>query len=891
MPNEELEKLRAEQAGHSGSSDDVNSIKTANPEDLSTTEDDQPVYLPTPPMQSPLSHVIPNPYAFDVTDMYPMPSSDELALDQGYGASYSEQIPDRRFSFSDDDTFHDFTLYPTSQTWSDVSSLQTPESLWPNLTPESSRDQPFSQQQSPSTDEWTSTGFGYSSDTIAEPAGDYLMANQQAPIDDIDYSSMLHVEDQKGPIQQQLIQHQAQEYWPSGLDQDPHISQPGIGQAASRPSPQSSPLLSSESTAESWYWSRRSSRGGTCSSWITSVGDENLQRSAIPDCVGQEQIALTARDSDLVQSATYHQGTLLQQLPANHTDISVDQPQTTAGGFNHLLGLEDTDRSRAKPMTCHRAPDVCIAFMGCTGVGKSTFISHLIRSAIEQHEASPNAMSAQSFGCAGSTSHLLDTPGIDNTTRMDADVPQEISTWLERCHENNTPLSGIDYLHQTENLRIQGSAIQNLSVLKRLCARYADKNLVLNTIVLHTAQPDLSQYLSAEAQVTIHLVDSWYENADDSVRLKTWEVARCTSAEPAFFREAFANSQVFTDGAMMHNNPAREPWNGLGTQRIQELERKSQPHVELTQKYHVYHTAAHLARCSTLRQGHHDAPVDGADLWHGDNGLSCDDFRRSINTSNVSPQAGNGILAEHVARRYPEAKWSRAWLLPVDAGQALRKSLTNVACEGTAKKSSTSISDGFSECLSHGQGLLWVSGTPGSGKLALMRCLANSKIVMEQEILTPLFYTTSPPGLGFPTLHTSMRQDWRALPDGTSLYYSVASQAVLGPEAALTNATCEAMAGTAWTLHCHPATWARLTTWKSPSLQLIGIVSHLAGAQLQLAYQSVVKRACGWWQHLDGLLLFALLAFALRCFSQFLGVSDLCWKGYRDVVIGMSTSY
>lgn len=80
------------------------------------------------------------------------------------------------------------------------------------------------------------------------------------------------------------------------------------------------------------------------------------------------------------------------------------------------------------------------------------------------------------YRCSGiftKTVWLIDTPGFDDTETSDADVFQEIATFLARCFETGIRLSGVIYLHRITDPRMSGSAMKNLELFKLLCGKDA----------------------------------------------------------------------------------------------------------------------------------------------------------------------------------------------------------------------------------------------------------------------------------------------------------------------------------------------------------------------------------------------------------------------------------
>ncbi|KAH0202371.1 hypothetical protein KCU99_g4611, partial [Aureobasidium melanogenum] len=131
------------------------------------------------------------------------------------------------------------------------------------------------------------------------------------------------------------------------------------------------------------------------------------------------------------------------------------------------------------------ADDIVIALMGVTGSGKSTFIKRVTgREDIQiGHELTSCTLKCQAyrFQNAGLTFALVDTPGFNDTSLDDAAILVELATFMESTYRADVKLTAIIYLHPIINDRLEGSALDNLSMFQKLCGPNFYPNIVLAT--------------------------------------------------------------------------------------------------------------------------------------------------------------------------------------------------------------------------------------------------------------------------------------------------------------------------------------------------------------------------------------------------------------------------
>jgi hypothetical protein len=64
---------------------------------------------------------------------------------------------------------------------------------------------------------------------------------------------------------------------------------------------------------------------------------------------------------------------------------------------------------------------------------------------------------------------LVDTPGFDDTDRIDTEILTLIADCFQGSYEDRVFLSGIIYLHRISDVRMSGSSTKNLRLFRKLC--------------------------------------------------------------------------------------------------------------------------------------------------------------------------------------------------------------------------------------------------------------------------------------------------------------------------------------------------------------------------------------------------------------------------------------
>ncbi|KAH0425956.1 hypothetical protein CcaCcLH18_10660 [Colletotrichum camelliae] len=161
----------------------------------------------------------------------------------------------------------------------------------------------------------------------------------------------------------------------------------------------------------------------------------------------------------------------------------------------------------AAPINFHPQPsDILIAVMGITGSGKSTFISHCTDQSVSIGEGlHSHTQDIVAYPCKADISanvYLIDTPGFDDTDRDDAEILKQIAAWVGNTYEQKIHIRGIVYLHRITDVRMQGAAIKNLFMFKKLCGKDALPNVILATTMWEEVRENIGQRREEELRAT-----------------------------------------------------------------------------------------------------------------------------------------------------------------------------------------------------------------------------------------------------------------------------------------------------------------------------------------------------------------------------------------------------
>ena len=188
--------------------------------------------------------------------------------------------------------------------------------------------------------------------------------------------------------------------------------------------------------------------------------------------------------------------------------------------------------------------DVVIALMGITGAGKSTFIQKVTGRADIQigHNLTSgeilntaNVMMVEiwltlpfletiecrsySFEHAGIKMALVDTPGFNDTYLDDAAILAQLSSFMETTYRAQVKLTAIIYLHPITNDRLEGSALDNLSLFRKLCGPKFYPNVILATTFWSKVDTQVGSRREAELMETEEFWGSMCNRGSEVIRL------------------------------------------------------------------------------------------------------------------------------------------------------------------------------------------------------------------------------------------------------------------------------------------------------------------------------------------------------------------------------------
>ncbi|KAI9703440.1 MAG: hypothetical protein M1820_005913 [Bogoriella megaspora] len=150
-----------------------------------------------------------------------------------------------------------------------------------------------------------------------------------------------------------------------------------------------------------------------------------------------------------------------------------------------MLQIANKKQASQQASVTEAAPEITIAVMGQTGSGKSSLIRKITgrEDVSVGHALKSETQSVQAYSITveGRLLTLVDTPGFDDTLRLDVDVLRDVASWMAERYQSGTLLSGIIYLFPITSVRMSGSSITGLDVFAKLVGIDSFQNISLVT--------------------------------------------------------------------------------------------------------------------------------------------------------------------------------------------------------------------------------------------------------------------------------------------------------------------------------------------------------------------------------------------------------------------------
>jgi hypothetical protein len=89
---------------------------------------------------------------------------------------------------------------------------------------------------------------------------------------------------------------------------------------------------------------------------------------------------------------------------------------------------------------------------------------------------------------------LVDTPGFDDTRRLDTETFKEISFFLGQAYANGARLGGILYLHRITDNRVPGMVMRSFNLVERMCGVDGARFAILVTTMWDEISPSGTLY-------------------------------------------------------------------------------------------------------------------------------------------------------------------------------------------------------------------------------------------------------------------------------------------------------------------------------------------------------------------------------------------------------------
>ncbi|OBT73212.1 hypothetical protein VF21_08693 [Pseudogymnoascus sp. 05NY08] len=158
-------------------------------------------------------------------------------------------------------------------------------------------------------------------------------------------------------------------------------------------------------------------------------------------------------------------------------------PATTQPSAEYEFFGDSSDDENSSTIGDQKKP-IVIAVFGKTGTGKTSFINAVTgRDLKVGHGLTSCTEDVLAVSCRIENENviLVDTPGFSDTHLSDTEILRRIAGWMKDSYDDGFLLSGIIYLHNINDVRMDGPSLKNLRMMQKLCGANSLENVVLAT--------------------------------------------------------------------------------------------------------------------------------------------------------------------------------------------------------------------------------------------------------------------------------------------------------------------------------------------------------------------------------------------------------------------------
>lgn len=112
---------------------------------------------------------------------------------------------------------------------------------------------------------------------------------------------------------------------------------------------------------------------------------------------------------------------------------------------------------------------------------------------------------------------LIDTPGFDDTMRTDADILDDIATWLEESYSHGVLLTGIVLLQPISGNKVYGSESRRTRLFKKICGENAYGNVIIASTMWSELKDETLGHIRVEERANSN--DFWGDMLNNGAEL------------------------------------------------------------------------------------------------------------------------------------------------------------------------------------------------------------------------------------------------------------------------------------------------------------------------------------------------------------------------------------